>query len=205
MAQRPAAAGSSDRDRLDDRQAAGGPRGGAGLVAQPHGLRQAGRGEDVFGLASSLPSSSTMRSARPSLTTDLRHAAAQPQLAAQVAELAAPAASGSAARPPAAGPALQEDRAEQDAELAEVHVVLPRAAVEQHRTEQHLDQQRIVDQAADDLAGRAAGLGPVELVVVGQRRQQPPEVVRLAGKMPRDLRLQQLRSRWRTPASRRET
>ena len=179
-----------DRDRLDDRQSAGRAGRGAGLVAQPQRLVQSGRGEDRLRLQ--FGAVFQHDAVRPSiLDADLRHAAPQPQFAAQLAELAHQPLQDQPHAGQRPGQPFEEDRAEHDAELAEVHVMLPRPAVKQHRAKEHLHQQRIVDQSADDLPGGTAGLGPIELIVVGQGRQQPLKVVDLPGKTPRDLRLQQ--------------
>ncbi len=63
------------------------------------------------------------------------------------------------------GQPFQEDAAEHDAELPEVHVVLAGVAVEHQRAEEHLDQQRI----ADDLARRPRG--PSGRAVAGPGRR----------------------------------
>ena len=90
------------------------------------------------------------------------------------------------------GKALQKDRPEHDAELVEVDVVFARAAVEQDRAEDHLDQQRVVDDFAEHFAGGAGCPGLAELVVIVQRGHQSPEIVDLAGKPQPHLRFEQI-------------
>ena len=87
-------------------------------------------------------------------------------------------------RMPAQGRAKpsMKDAAEHDRELAEVHVVLARAAVEHQRAEQHVDQQRIADQLADERAGRNGGRGLVQVVVVDDRGGQLAKLSFSAGK-----------------------
>ena len=82
------------------------------------------------------------------------HAAAQLQLAAERAKLPHQVLEDQPhARLRPAEP-FQKDAAEHDRELAPIHVVLAGRAVEHQRAEQHLDQQRLGDDRADDLAGR---------------------------------------------------
>ncbi len=156
-------------------------------------------------VSSSEPSSSTTFSTAPSLTAIRPTAARKPQLAAVLLEPADQHLQDRLDAGQRPGEPFQEDRAEEDAELVEVDVVLLRAAVEQDRAEDHLDQQRIVDHVADDLPGRAAAAGAAELVVVDQLGHQAAEVVDLARESAGGFRLRATRSRWRTAASRRGT
>ena len=91
------------------------------------------------------------------------------------------------------GEPLLKNAAEQNTELAKLHVPLARAAVEHDRAKQHLDQQRIADRAADDVAGRRPRFRRFDPVVIENLGLQAAEIVDLAGKILGDLGLQQRR------------
>jgi hypothetical protein len=85
---------------------------------------------------------------------------------------------------------LEKNRPEQNAELAEIHVVFFCAAVIQHRAEQHFHQERIANNFAHHRPGRTAGMRLSQLIVVAQLGHQAAEVVFFPGKMPVHLRLE---------------
>ncbi len=97
-----------------------------------------------------VPSSSTMP--RHAVVVDFQafHAGPQPQFAAQVFELAHQLFENL----PHAGQrpceTFEKDAAKHDRELAKVHVVLARPAVELQRAEEHVHQQRILDPLGHD-------------------------------------------------------
>ena len=83
--------------------------------------------------------------------------------------------------------ALHEDGAEHYGELPEIHISLAAAAVEQQRAEEHLDQQRIVEQPADHFPRRTPVVVLVEVIVIGHFGHEPIESIDLAGKAAADL------------------
>ena len=157
------------------------PGGGAASVAspaQPHRLHKPGRGEDVPGLQ--LFAVVQHDSHRPTVF-DLNPADAgpQPQFAAQAAKPSHEVAEDQPHAGQRAGKSLQENAAEHDAELAEIHVVLARAAVPHQRTEEHLAQQRIGDRLGQEFAGGAMEQVAVQVVVIDQLLDQLPQIVLL--------------------------
>ncbi len=153
----------------------------ADVIAQPHRLDPAGRGEHVVGgqfRAVVEHDASPVRPATAIRLTPARKRSSPPR-----SLNFGPGSSGSAARRRTGAPALPENAAEHDAELPEVHVVLPRTAVAHQRAEQHFDQQRVADDRRDRLAGGAAGGGQIEIVVVADLGDQPLEIVVLGGEV----------------------
>ena len=127
-------------------------------------------------------------------TRDAVHAGPQPQLAAEIFELADQLLEDQADAFQRPGKALAVDAAEHDAELAEFQVALARRAVKEDRAQQHLDpgQRLSVNVCGHKLAGRGAGRQRFQVVVIGDLAQQHAEVVDLARKLAGDLALQQL-------------
>jgi len=77
---------------------------------------------------------------------------------------------------------FQKNSAHHDRKLSDVHVVLLGAPVKHQRTEQHVDQQRIVEEPPHEFA-RRAGTGRFRQgIVIRQGGEQRPPAVGLAGK-----------------------
>ena len=79
--------------------------------------------------------------------------------------------------------AFEKNASEHDAELTPVHIVLFGVAIPHQGTEDHLDQERIGEDLFEDLARRAIEVFLLQIVIVGQSRQEFGERVLLMGEL----------------------
>jgi hypothetical protein len=190
----PSCFGSASRTEIDSTKESR-PAGRAlrfGLPAEPHRLVPAGGGEDPPALdLGAVFEHHPVGAARAG--DDPIDSRPQPQLAAEGFEFADEVLENQAHALQRPREPLQKDRAKHHRELAPFHVAFARPPVVEQRAEDHLDQQRIIDDPADDLPGGDLVAHPPEVVVVDQFRQQPPEVVLLARKLAGHLRLEELK------------
>src|ERR1039457_20681 len=121
---------------------------------------------------------------------DALHAAVHPPFAPRLAILVEEDAQQDAHPLPRPGEALQVERPEHDDELIKVHVVLAGAAVEHEGAEQHVLEQRVVDQRAHELPGGSLRPASRERALAHELGD-PGESLRLPGKLGRDLGLQE--------------
>ena len=120
------------------------------------------------------------------------HARTKPKFAAQAFELAHQLLQYQPHAGRRSSQTLQEDRAEHDGKLAEIHVPLAGAAVIEQGAKNHLGQEWIVDIAAHHLSRRRLGVRQPELFVSDQLVHQPAKTVDLAGEPVGHLRLEKL-------------